>query len=58
MRNKKQKTLTVLLALCLITPIFSGCNIVTNPNVEPSLPTIPEGTTSEVTTATTSETTE
>ena len=56
MINSKNKLISSMLALTLITPIFCGCNIVTPQSVETSLPTIPEQSTSEVT-ATTSETT-
>ena len=57
MINSRNKIISSVLALTLLTPIFCGCNIVTPQNVETSLPTIPDKTTQEVTT-TTSETTE
>ena len=57
MINSGNKLISSLLALTVVTPIFCGCNIVTPQNVETSLPTVPEQSTSEVTT-TTSETTE
>ena len=56
MINSRNKLISSVLALTLITPVFCGCNIVTPQNIETSLPTVPEQSTSEVTT-TTSETT-
>ena len=56
MINSRNKLISSVLALTLITPVFCGCNIVTPQNIETSLSTVPEQSTSEVTT-TTSETT-